>query len=92
MSRWICPHCSSEAKRYATKPQTNLVRDSYYACENVECRHTFLARTEIISTISPAMNPRAGVVLPMSARFRAKPPETPPTPANDGDVADLAEA
>lgn len=92
MSRWICPHCESEATRYATRLQTKLVRDSYYACENVECRHTFLARTEIVATICPALEPAADVKLPMSARFRAKPPATLPTPANDGEVEEVAEA
>lgn len=92
MSRWICPHCGTEAVRYATKPQTKLVRDSYYACENVECRGTFMARTEIVSMICPSMNPAKDIVLPVSTRFRAKAPEAPPTPANDGGLEEVAEA
>ncbi|PZR37192.1 ogr/Delta-like zinc finger family protein [Caulobacter segnis] len=92
MSRAICPHCDTTAKVYATKPQTKLVRDIYYACENVECRHTFLTRCEVIQTICPSMNPARDVVLPLSARFRASAPAAPPTPANDSAIEDLAEA
>jgi len=92
MRRAICPHCDQAATIYVTKTITNLVKDHYCACNNFDCRHTFVARSEIIYTICPPMKANPKVHLPQSARFQAKPPATPPTPANDSDQVALAEA
>lgn len=61
---------------------SELVRDVYFRCENDACGHHFVVQMAITRTIVPSRKPRAGVNLPMSARFET------PKPANDDHPAE----
>jgi len=92
MRKVKCPHCDHVARIESVRQVTSLVRDHTCYCQNFECGCTFLVRSEIAYVIRPPATPNPRVNLPSSARFLAKPPATPPIPANDGDLEELAEA
>lgn len=91
MRRAICPHCHTTARIEKTREVTALVRDHYVDCKNFDCGFTFVVRSEIIYGIRPSMKPDPAVNLPSSARYLAKPPAIPPTPANDEGAPAAAE-
>lgn len=88
MRRVNCPHCGSLAVIHSTRTISILTKEHAVQCKDIECGHTFVCRTEIAYTVRPSGKPNPKVHLPVSARFRAVPPEIPPVPANDpGDLA-----
>jgi hypothetical protein len=82
-----CPHCSSQCGLRTSRVQSDISRELYYACRNVECGHTFKAQLAIICTLSPSSDPRPGINLPIAAvRLRRRPGaanDDKPVPAND---------
>ena len=49
-----CPHCKTWATVRGSHEVSNLTRESYFACGNTACGHTFAALTEINRTVSPS--------------------------------------
>lgn len=67
-----CPHCKTWASVRGSREVSNLTRESYFACGNTSCGHTFAAVTEINRTVSPSAIPDPQVRLPLSAHVRRR--------------------
>lgn len=67
-----CPHCKSTAHIRSSQEISELSRESYLACTNTACGHTFAAFTEINRTLSPSAIPDPKVRLPMSQHVRRR--------------------
>ncbi len=65
-----CPHCNSWAFTRSSSQITNTTRESYLACKNFECGHTFSVVSTINRTISPSATPDPTVVLPLSTHIQ----------------------
>lgn len=67
-----CPHCKTWATVRGSHEVSNLTRESYFACGNTACGHTFAALTEINRTVSPSAIPDPKVRLPLSSHVRRR--------------------
>lgn len=70
--RMRCPHCKSIATIRSSYEVSDLTRESFMACRNTACGHTFAAITEIHRTLSPSSIPNPKVRLPLSVHVRRK--------------------
>ncbi|MGO4390221.1 ogr/Delta-like zinc finger family protein [Variovorax sp. M-6] len=67
-----CPHCKSTAHVRSSYEVSDLSRETYFACSNTACGHTFAAVTEIHRTLSPSAIPDPKIRLPLSKHVRRK--------------------
>ena len=70
--RMRCPHCKSFSRATTSREVSSITRESFFACTNTECGHTFVAYTEIHHTLSPAARPDPNVRLPLSAAIKRR--------------------
>ena len=61
-----CPHCNRAAQLRSSNALTPMIRESFMACRNVVCGHTFVVMSSIDRTLSPSAIPRADVDLKVS--------------------------
>ena len=66
--RILCPHCGRPARIRTSRAITNLTRECYVQCENVECCHVFRVIVSAVATVSPSLSPNAAVYLPAKRR------------------------
>ncbi len=82
-----CPHCQSRAIVRGSTEITPMVRELRMACENDDCRHTFVSQLSVIRTIRPSDCPNPAVRLPFGNRNLGPKPrpanDDAPVPAND---------
>lgn len=72
--RTTCPHCGAPAHTRTSRAMSEITRESYMQCTNVECAHTWVTHTSAVRTIAPSMTPNPKVFIPMSPRSAAKLP------------------
>lgn len=70
MPRTACPHCGADCEIRTSEGMTITMRETTYRCTNPECGHTFVARLEIVRTLSPSATPNPSVSLPISSHVR----------------------
>lgn len=58
-----CPHCKGRAQVRSSRWITELYRQLYLVCRNVECGHTFGADITVTHTISPSACPDPSIEL-----------------------------
>lgn len=94
-----CPHCDSHATSRTSKTVTDLYRELYYICTNVECGHTWKASLSFLHTISASACPKPGLELrrapvpvPANDRHPATSPVTLRQGANDDGVEPMGGA
>lgn len=81
-----CPHCRQRAVTMTSRELSDLVREIYFQCVNIECGHRFVAHLGIVRTLVPSMNPRDDVTLPIVERrandiiVARAPSDAPPPP------------
>ncbi|WP_233171784.1 ogr/Delta-like zinc finger family protein [Dyella sp. ASV21] len=63
-----CPHCRSATRTITSKQLSDLVREIYLDCMNVECLWRGVAQVGIVRTLVPSMTPAKGVSIPMVER------------------------
>mgnify|MGYP001481516743 CR=1 FL=1 len=66
-----CPHCDSRATIRTSRSVSEITREVYLQCENIECAHTWKAYLSAAVTIAPSMTPKPGVFIPLSPRSPA---------------------
>jgi len=69
-TRLPCPHCEAASEIRTSRMITSTMRESMYACTNLECGHTFVATLEIVRTLSPSATPNPLVCLPLSTHVQ----------------------
>lgn len=69
-TRWACPHCRASSEIRTSRMLTATLRESIYACTNVECGHTYVVMAEVARTLSPSATPDPRVVLPLSSHVQ----------------------
>lgn len=69
-TRWACPHCQVESEIRTSRMLTATLRETMYACTNVECGHTYVVMAEVVRTLSPSATPNLSVVLPLSSHVQ----------------------
>jgi ssDNA-binding Zn-finger/Zn-ribbon topoisomerase 1 len=65
-----CPHCGSTGKIRTSRNVTNITREAYVQCENVNCFHSWVEIFSVIRTLQPSLTPNPLVYIPMSAKKR----------------------
>lgn len=65
-----CPHCCEQSLCRNSETLSPLLKELYFACQNLECGHVFVARLETCRTLSPSAIPNPEIVLPFSTRVR----------------------
>ncbi|TFW71492.1 transcriptional regulator [Methylotenera oryzisoli] len=73
-----CPHCSSKARISTSKKVTNITREIYYQCTNIECGHTWASVLSAVRTIVPSRIPNPAVFIPQSVKTEAMQETTSP--------------
>lgn len=63
-----CPHCHSSATIRTSKKVSDLVREYYISCNDIECGHSWKAQMSAIASITPSQNPNPNITLPMTTR------------------------
>lgn len=63
-----CPHCKGSMRTITSRQLSDLVREIYFDCMNVECGHRCVAQLGIVRTLVPSLVPSAGVSLPIVER------------------------
>lgn len=66
-----CPHCLSESTVRSSKQMCDTVREATITCNNPGCMHSWVAQLVAVRTIAPSMNPKPGVLIPLSPRSPA---------------------
>ena len=69
-TRWACPHCRANSEIRTSRMLSSTLRESVYACTNVECGHTFVVRASADYTLSPSATPDPAVRMPLSKHVR----------------------
>jgi len=69
-TRWACPHCRASSEIRTSRMVSDTMRESIYACSNVECGHTYVVMAEVVRTLSPSATPDPTVNLPLSSHVR----------------------
>lgn len=77
-SHATCPHCDTRATKRTSRKITEITREAYFQCNNIECGHTWVALISAIRTIVPSRTPNPKVYIPISDR--ALTPESTPPP------------
>lgn len=62
----ICPHCKSKATCRTSRDVTDLTRELYMQCHNIECGHTWKSIMTAVNTIVPSQVPNPRVFLARS--------------------------
>lgn len=63
-----CPHCQGRMRTITSRPLSDLVREIYLDCMNVECGHRCVAHLGIVRTLVPSLTPSRAVSLPIVER------------------------
>lgn len=66
-----CPHCGSKANIRSSRELSEISRELYYQCENVECGHTWRSLLSMIRTIVPSRTPNPKVFIPLENKVSA---------------------
>lgn len=61
-----CPHCGETATIRTSKIISEITRELYMQCTNIECAHTWVNILSAVRTIAPSMCPNPKVYIPMS--------------------------
>lgn len=72
-----CPHCRGAMRVRSNRAITDLCRDLYLQCGNIDCSATYRGQLTIVNGIQPSLTPRQGIDL------RMNPPRPRAAPAND---------
>ncbi len=64
---FMCPHCKAWAKTRSSRQMSEVTREAYYQCENLDCGHTFKVLAQIVYTVVQSANPDPSVI--RSLRF-----------------------
>lgn len=62
--QYTCPHCDQAAKIRTSRKITELTREYYVQCENVECFHAWVVIASGVRTLQPSLNPNPLVYVP----------------------------
>jgi hypothetical protein len=66
--RHICPHCKRKMRTITSKQLSDLVREIYVDCMNVDCGHRAVVQQAFIRTLVPSLIPSPDVRLPIVER------------------------
>lgn len=66
-----CPHCHAKARISTSRHVSEISRETYFQCTNIECGHTWKSVTTAILTIVPSRNPNPKVHIPLSEKVNA---------------------
>lgn len=69
-TRMECPHCGAQSVIRHGRVVSKTMRETFYACTDVECGYTFCAMTEIVRGMSPSAKPDPTVNIPLSSHVR----------------------
>ncbi len=67
-----CPHCHSSAAIRTSKKVSDLVREYYIRCNNIECGHSWKSQMSAIASITPSQMPNPNITLPMTTTPRKR--------------------
>jgi len=66
--RYTCPHCKGRMRTITSRQLSDLVKEIYLDCMNVECGHRCVAQLGIVRTLVPSLIPSPAVALPIVER------------------------
>lgn len=66
--RYTCPHCKDRMRTITSRQLSDLVKEIYLDCMNVECGHRCVAQLGIVRTLVPSLIPSPSVSLPIVER------------------------
>lgn len=66
--RYTCPHCKDRMRTITSRQLSDLVKEIYLDCMNVECGHRCVAQLGIVRTLVPSLMPSRSVSLPIVER------------------------
>jgi hypothetical protein len=61
--RIVCPHCGCVAKIRTSRDISQMTREAYVQCENIECCHVWRVLISAVTTIVPSLNPKPEVFI-----------------------------
>lgn len=66
----LCPHCSTKARIRTSRDVSEISRETYFQCTNIECGHTWKSISTAILTIVPSQIPNPKVHIPLSEKVK----------------------
>lgn len=66
--RYTCPHCKARMRTITSRQLSDLVKEIYLDCMNVDCGHRCVAHLGIVRTLVPSLTPSRAVLLPIVER------------------------
>ena len=69
-TRWACPHCRASSEIRTSRMVSNTMRESIYACTNVECGACFVVTAEATRQLNVGATPNPKVTVPLSSHVR----------------------
>lgn len=69
-TRFPCEHCGASSEIRTSRMVSRSMRESIYACTNVECGYIFVVLSETVRGLSPSATPDPSVRTPLSSHIR----------------------
>lgn len=70
-----CPHCGTHGQIRTSRRISEISKEAYIQCPNIECCHAWKAIVSAVATICPSLKPNPNVYIRPSAKTR-EPPDT----------------